>query len=646
MSAVKPWEADAVVTPSAKPWESDALVTPQAPQVSQEDTQGVPRPPQSYLDAQEEGPMDIDLLGNASTILGVGGSMVGGIPGGAIGSAIGGAIEEWYGGTDEEYERAAKEGMISLGIDSALKLIPKPAMFAFMAAQKLLKRSPQEAAEAAAEEVAKGSAGEWGSILGKEQSQRIAETGGATLNNFQLGKEFEASTLAHTIAETSLLGRGVFESNTAKATEIVQKRLDVMFGNSKLSAGEIGTNFTDAQQQARAFKIGQYEDSLIAFRTRLGKDRYNVAPLRKGLENFMSFGQRSKKKGALRSYKSATSVEQLSPEASKVYKEMFDELGEKATTTPNFLLEFDAILTKKISEARHANPNGLSSDTDRQLGDLQAYMKRVVQKELKGIDKGVAKDYSTLKKSYGNSMNLIFPEINNNLVRAGNKESYEVIGNLFAGSKDTSKIKKAMNSLEEVYRVLPEDQIVDTGFKSLKEAKKAIRASYAESALKSYDLNLDPKLFTKLAKELNGATDKAKVKAIMGEEFESFRKTVNLMADASISSGSGLASLFLNSKQFGAVSSVVGAIAAGSTLTGVGAAGAGVILGVPWVMAKMANNPNNINKLIKLHKLDPTQMPREKFAHKALMILRQMTLHEEEFDAITDRVISYVEEGK
>ena len=36
MSAVKPWEADAVVTPSAKPWESDALVTPQAPQVSQE----------------------------------------------------------------------------------------------------------------------------------------------------------------------------------------------------------------------------------------------------------------------------------------------------------------------------------------------------------------------------------------------------------------------------------------------------------------------------------------------------------------------------------------------------------------------------------------------------------------------------------
>jgi len=591
-------------------------------------------------------------LGNAAMILGTAGSLTPApIVTGALASMAGGAIEEWYEGTDDQWDRAFKEGVWSVGIDLGLKMVPKPAMAAWILAQKALKRSPKEAAKATKAEFAKGEAGAFGSASSKIQSQEIAAANDATILKFQLGKEFSESTgNAQAVAETSLLGRDIFQKNFNKINDIVQKRMDTLFQNKQLAPDELGQNWYDATQQARGVKIMQYTDGLIEQGKQLGKSSIEIAPIRTGLENFMRYGK-SGKPGSPRGYSSSTKVSQLTPDTQKVYSQLFDELGKTSNgqnltkTSPKFLLEFDGIVTKLVSEARHSNPNGLTSASDRQLADLQTYMKKIVHRELKKRDRGVAKEYMKLKKSYGDSMNILFPEINNAVIRSGNKDSFDVIGRMFTQSKSTSRIKKAMNSLEEAYRIIDPKDIPEGGFKSLKDAKKSIRASFVDSTLKKEGVGINAKSYSKFAQEMNNADTKARVQAVMGEDFNAFRKTVNLMADASISSTSGFAQLFLNSKQFTAVTQMAAMPAAVASGAFIGAplatVASTVILGAPWIMAKAMNNPNNINKLIKLHKLDPTKMSKEAFARRALMTLRQMTMREEEFDAVEEYVTDW-----
>jgi hypothetical protein len=172
-------------------------------------------------------------------------------------------------------------------------------------------------------------------------------------------------------------------------------------------------------------------------------------------------------------------------------------------------------------------------------------------------------------------------------------------------------------------------------FKTAKEAKKAIRDGFL--------MNLFPDMlkseFTvetlgKLATDLGKPDNVARLKVIMGEDYNAFRRMLNIMEEAQGKPESNVFALALRSKEAQAVTQIGGSLMGGQAAAGpMGALGsAAIFLGTPILLAKAATNPKTINRIIKINqntKLTPyekTQM----FGVIADDIMRGLTQEERE----------------
>jgi hypothetical protein len=585
-------------------------------------------------------------LGNASTILGVAGSL-GGSPiiGGAMGSSIGGAIEEAWNGTPDMFERAATEGVISVAFDKLMQLIPKAVRYPILAAKKALGMNAKEAAESIAKEL-EGKAAEFGTDSAKLQAQAIANEAGASLTPFNLGKDLvDSGHVGEKIGRMGFFNDSVYLKNLDKIGTRVNERLNNIFTTKGLSVGVIGKGWTEALQQGRMSRNQMYGEQLLELSGKLRGNTISSDPLIKGIANFKKFGNKKPNPNdRTRSFTTESKQLDLTQATQDVMKELETFAGEPGLKmTGAFLLKFDAKITNLISEARHSSPNGLSTSTDRELNLLSDYMKGVVTGQLKKVDKSVARDYIKLKRGHASSMNTMFPDLNKSFIKAGNKGSFDEIGKMFQGT-NTDTITNSLKSLKESYANIPKSDLKNLPFPTEEAALVAIRESYAANTLKSFNVDMDPTAFTRAAVEMNNKDQRPRIKAIMGEHFESYRKAVNTFAEASKNPSSGI-SLVMRGEEAGAVRRVAGNVGAIVTGAGAGAAaaglpaafiGGGVVLLTPWLLAKSSVNPKRLNRLIQLKNTDFSNYAKPEKIERTLKILNEFVDTEEESKLLMD----------
>ena len=318
---------------------------------------------------------------------------------------------------------------------------------------------------------------------------------------------------------------------------------------------------------------------------------------------------------------------------------MTGNLKDVTSGSAKYLLDFEKALNKKISEVSNFGSANFDLSTARELTNLSRRMKVISRREMKKVDPKAALTYKTLQRNYGETTNALYPEINTRFITQAGKGGFSSLGKMFSMAGASDNIGMAFRSIDTAYKQMSAKDIAKLPYKSAADAKKAVRTSYVQSVLPNAEKStFDLKDFKAVAKSLNDPTEAARVKIIMGDSFNSYRRTVNLMASAASKPESGLATLFLRSKEFTALGGVVGATGAGLMKASQAAFSVATILGGPVVLAKIATSPKHVNKLIQLDKMGAKGASYADLAKAAAVIANDFLPAEWEREQLNDAV--------
>ena len=553
---------------------------------------------EDYLSKNAEAPGSV---GGALTGAGIGGviagppgAVVGGVVGGAVGSFGGSLYSDNFEGEDLDYVTAMEEAAISAGLDLATLGAGKILKAGWLASKKF-RKSPAEAVMELAQE-----AGDSGSALAIAQSQKILNEKGLSLTPFQAKVGTAWDITKENLGRTGLISKNVFKDNLDKIQDVVRERMRSVMHLSQQGAeipshGELGSALYDAFDQGRKALTETYGRSLDDIGTRLGskgKEALDLTPLKKGLTRFSKNNQDSLGNST------------LNKKTLDVIDELNDKMKDVTSSSGKYLLDFERALNKKINEVGNFGSPSFDPNTARELTSLAKRMKVISRVQMGKLDPVLGKEFRQLQKSYGQKMNTMFPDINTRFMTQAGKGGFSSLGRMFSLHGASDNISATMKSIDKAYKQMSPKDLAKLPYKSALNAKKAVRRSYIESVLPDASkAEFSLKNFKSVAKELNTPSESARVRSIMGGDFESYRKTVNLMASASSNPESGLATLFMRSKEFTAL----GGLAAGMATGVVKGAGAifsvATFLGGPYVLAKIATSPKHVNKLIALDKM-------------------------------------------
>jgi hypothetical protein len=521
------------------------------------------------------------------------GMVVGGIVGGAVGSFGGSLYSDDFEGEDLDYIKAMEEAAISVGMDVATlglgKYILKPG---WLASKRAMGLTPKQALDEVAKETA-----EFGTGQSVKQSQEILNKEGLSLtpHQAQVGSSWDIAK--ENIGRTGLLSKNVFRENEKKVVDVVRTRMRSLLqtgttGTNIPTNNELGAALYDAFDQGRKSLTTSYGEGLDQIGTTLSKNVISFSPLTKGISRFQ--------KENLDSIGNST----LNKKTIDVIEEMTGNLKDVTSGSAKYLLDFEKALNKKISDVSNFGSANFDLDTARELTNLSRRMKVISRREMKKVDPKAALSYRTLQRNYSEITNALYPEINTRFITQAGKGGFSSLGKMFSMAGASDNIGMAFRSIDTAYKQMSPKDIAKLPYKSAADAKKAVRTSYVQSVLPNAEkATFDLKDFTAVAKSLNDPTEAARVRTIMGDSFNSYRRTVNLMASAASKPESGLATLFLRSKEFTALGGVVAAAGAGIVKASNAAFSVATILGGPVVLAKIATSPKHVNKLIQLDKM-------------------------------------------
>lgn len=591
------WQDDAIVTAPVtqggqEPWRSDALVN-------------MPPDKNTALDW---------LKNNMATPGGIGGSIVGtvmgikggppgmiagGIIGGALGSGGGSVASDVMMDRDINFTKAITEAGISLGMDFTIfglgKYIARPAFEAAKAAFK--KGTPVEdiATELArrAEEAKRA-----GMTDDAIESEEILAERGLSLTPFQAGLGGKWDIAKELIGRTGILSKNVFDGQSKQIRELVQERMALVSGNQTgLSDDLVGQGVSQAWQAGRKALNNSYGESLDKIGNLVAGGKFKLSVLSDSIDNFVK--KNSDELGD----------SELSKETMSIISDLKGRLTENTVASGRYLIQFEKRLNGLIEEA---SKDSTKAVTELQLVNLKKEVQGVISQQMdnmgkmsqKAVDAGT--QYRKLQSDYSGVINSLFPKINDTFVKSAKQESYVSLGAMFARPGKVQNVQKAFKSIDEAYKLITPDVAKGMMFKTAKEAKDAIAQGYLTKTMPDIaNADFSLRAFKTVAKQLKNPTEAKRLRVILGRNFESYRRTVNLMVTANKKPASGLALLFLRGKEYAAGAGLAGGLLTGALDTAVAGASAITILGTPYFLAKAATNPKTINKLIQINKSPP-----------------------------------------
>ena len=532
------------------------------------------------------------LIGGAiGSIGGPKGTVAGTMIGGAIGSGGGSAVSDVMSDRDIDIARALTEAGISLGIDISTfglgKYAGKPLWEA--AKVKFLKGVP---AEQIVQELASG-AREISNRMGQSvaQSQEILAKEGLSLTPFQTGIVSNYEIGKEILGRTGLLSKNIFESNASKIKEVVQDRLEkITFGSQGLSNDVIGENIYSTIQAGRRALNDSYGNELDRIGTLVAGKKFKLDTLRDAINKHVTG--------------SADDVgrPQIDEAALSIIQDLKKGVGDGATSTGNYLIQFEKRLNKEINKS---SKNLDNPQLERDLTEFKKSLQETITKEMNKFGTQAGTEYRKLQNFYSFHQGKLLPDINANIIRgAKGRGLYTSIGKTFASSGKVAEVEKLMGSLDEAYRLIPKNERSKLAFKNFGEAADSIRQSFVSEIFPDLGTaNFSLNGYKKISKQLKNPTEAKRMKAILGPKFESFKRTVNLMENAASNPTAGLATLFLRAKEYAAGAGIFGGLTTGVMDTVTAGASALTIFGLPAAMAKAATNPKYVNSLIKADQL-------------------------------------------
>ena len=542
-------------------------------------------------------------------------SFLGGMAGGAIGTFGGKLASDVFTGEELDYEDAFDAAMMSAGIDVAT-------LGAFKALNPLyvMVRSkwitPQQAADDALKIINKGL--EAGTPESLQATQKILEEKGATLTRFQTGMASAWEVFAEKLGQAGLFSGRESAKNITKVNQAVQESLNDITSSVSLRTGdsptEVGESILDVITAGRMALSDAYGEGLDSINTQLSKKTVDITPLKNQILAFQR-EQSIVSSGVNELGETVTSRQSLlAKEATDFINKHLENILKYPNMTGEALLKVDKMLTQEMKEFGNVSSQTYNSTVDKQLAELQHHIKTGVLDILKQADPKVSQQYAKLKNEYSEGLKGLLPEINSTVVKNADKGSYDALGKLLTTNSDVSKINNMLKSIDNAYKQIGKRGALpkEIPYATAKEAKKAIRQSFLKNLVSDVDSpNFDIKEYAHLAARFSKPSEKARLKAIMGEDYGQVNQLFNAMAEASKTPDGNLGVLFLRGKEFQTGTQLFqlgqgAALGASATLGGIPAAvgSAALILGSPVFLSKMAYNKKAVNRLLAFNKAD------------------------------------------
>ncbi len=538
-----------------------------------------------------------------------------GILGSGMG-AFGGDVTSSFLNPEEEvdYGKSVEESLIGMGFDIALLGSWKVLKPVALSAGKRLGFSPDQTAALVAKELS-----EEGTQVGTRESltatQQILQQKGATLTRFQTGEASATEVFAEKLGEAGLFSGRESAKNISKVNEAIQSALNdvtsaypIRTGDSPVDLGEAVLDIITAGRYAAS---DAYGEGLEEITKTLSQKSVDISPLRNQLLAFKNANS-VVSTGVDATGKAVTKRNTLlSKETNDFINEQLDNILKYPNMTGDALLKIDKMLTNEMKRFGDIRSPNYNTAVDKQMGELQNSIKQGILDILRKTDPEAAKSYEVLKNTYSETMKGILPAINANIVKSAEKGVYDSIGKLLTTSTGVSKINAMLASIDNAYAQLAKTKQINNEipYGSAKEAKNAIRQSFLKNLIPKIDSpDFDISTYADLAARFQRPAEKARLKAIMGEDYAQVNQLLNAMAEASKTPDGNLGVLFLRGKEFEKTSDIFKAgqgIALGVSTTAslpVALGSAAFILGSPIFLSKLAYSPKAVNRLLAFNK--------------------------------------------
>lgn len=574
------------------------------------------------------------------------GGILGAIAGGATGAGLGSLASDVALEREVDWEEAADKAAESAMYDTlflgagkvlrpAFKALGAPAqdLFRTAGASFFNRKMPS-----LADDLIDMDAIELGSIDARRLAEDYLVTatqGKGGLSAVQTGQAGMIRSAAEQLGDTGLISKGRsvarIEANDKALHQLAKDQTDYGFTNPELTSSAMGETLYGIIEGGRKIASKAYKEGVDEITAKHGAKQVSAMPIKKALTAFIK--ENEHKLGSEAGAASLAMVKKLlnqvtekapavaDPRAGmktlrgaagqgavKPAGDLMDTLlaNTVKTTDVDSLIKFQRGLNVLIEE-------GLPSTaldnpvTFRQLTRLSKRVKDGIQETLKEFSPETAATFASLNKTFGSTANNLLPDINKNVIKKGDQGAYKNIGKLLKKPNDTDKVRAMMKSVDQAYAAskaagIP---IEKTAIKDAKTAKKLIRQGYASEVFKDA---LEGNNFEKFKKNVDGLFDEEsleKARAIMGEDFPSYRKALLIMSAARGGGDKQLFELAMKQRELTALSSTLTApsqLVGGGVTAAFNPLAAAAIFTIPSVMATIATNRSAVNRLLSVSK--------------------------------------------
>jgi|TARA_R110000824_G_scaffold264620_1_gene453474 hypothetical protein len=557
----------------------------------------------------------------AGSMVGPIGTIVGGLAGGALGSAGGSLASDAAAGEDLDFGEAGKEAAISVAFDIAtlgagkvLKPVAHALGMSGNGLNGLFRTAKKSNIEDEIVDVSKINAGTKESL---RITQKFLEEKGSTLTAAQLGQVNFLRTIGEGIGDIGVVsGRmaaGRIEKNNdiihAAIKDLSEGGLDIGTDQTFKGAGEV---LYGAVTAGRTAARSLMDDGIKSLTKKHGMKKVSTMPVVKALRKFKAANVRNitddVSKGTLS--KTDELIDRLIQQSGKIVSAKQADLGT--------LIAFEKSIQRDINKAMPSVSNSFSDpQAVAELTQLKKAIQGGITESLNKINPEAGSTYRALNSAYSETMTDLMPDSLGSVFAKASMDEFDALGKLMISGTDQSKIGKMMKSLDKAYAVAKKAKIdmSDYPAKTADDARKFIRQGYVKQVFSTVNDATDLSKFAGKAAMLGSTEAMTRAKAVLGPDFNNYKKLVNAISDTSTGASSNMFGLAIRQKEVGTLTGMAqvgGAGAAGVGTAGLGAVG---ILLAPVIMSKLATNKRAVNMLLGLDAkvtrgaIDPDNIP-------------------------------------
>ena len=557
----------------------------------------------------------------AGSMVGPIGTIVGGLAGGALGSAGGSLASDAAAGEDLDFGEAGKEAAISVAFDIAtlgagkvLKPVAHALGMSGNGLNGLFRTAKKSNIEDEIVDVSKINAGTKESL---RITQKFLEEKGSTLTAAQLGQVNFLRTIGEGIGDIGVVsGRmaaGRIEKNNdiihAAIKDLSEGGLDIGTDQTFKGAGEV---LYGAVTAGRTAARSLMDDGIKSLTKKHGMKKVSTMPVVKALRKFKAANVRNitddVSKGTLS--KTDELMDRLMLQSGKIVSAKQADLGT--------LIAFEKSIQRDINKAMPSVSNSFSDpQAVAELTQLKKAIQGGITESLNKINPEAGSTYRALNSAYSETMTDLMPDSLGSVFAKASMDEFDALGKLMISGTDQSKIGKMMKSLDKAYAVAKKAKIdmSDYPAKTADDARKFIRQGYVKQVFSTVNDATDLSKFAGKAAMLGSTEAMTRAKAVLGPDFNNYKKLVNAISDTSTGASSNMFGLAIRQKEVGTLTGMAQVGGAGAAGVGTAGLGAVAILLAPVIMSKLATNKRAVNMLLGLDAkvtrgaIDPDNIP-------------------------------------